>query len=139
MKSIVSQAAKQIRDLLKKEFPNVKFTVKSDNYSNGNSIRVGYTNFLPIEKITEKIKHYQYGEFNGMEDIYECSNCIENLPQTKYLFVERAMSEEVKIQILNEIRTTYKDCENVNYEDYSNNFHEWISTLVYRIFYKNSY
>jgi hypothetical protein len=31
---------------------------------------------------------YQYGHFNGMEDIYEYSNNNDAIPQTKYLFVE---------------------------------------------------
>ena len=100
--STVAQAAKQIRQIIKKELPSVKFRVRSENYSMGDSINVYigervlttnehgheiWKNEL-AEKVKPLIKHYQYGHFDGMNDIYEHSNSRDDIPQTKFLFVE---------------------------------------------------
>ena len=39
---------------------------------------------LGAEKIVSK---YQYGHFDGMNDIYEYSNSREDIPQAKYIHV----------------------------------------------------
>jgi hypothetical protein len=66
-------AAKNIRAELKAAFPSIKFSVRTERFSMGNAIRIGWTdgpNTKQVEAITDK---YQAGEFNGMEDIYEYS------------------------------------------------------------------
>ena len=42
------------------------------------------------ETLKDELAKYRSGNFNGMEDIYEYNNVIEDIPQTKYLFVEYA-------------------------------------------------
>lgn len=92
--SSVAKAAKLIREDLKNEFPGIKFQVKSKNYSMGDSINIHW-NLGPTEKqVQEKVGKYQYGYFNGMEDIYEITNNIEGLPQTKHLFTNRSIKTE---------------------------------------------
>jgi sorbitol-specific phosphotransferase system component IIBC len=89
--SQAAQAAKLIRKELKESFPGTKFKVKSENYSGGNSIRV-YWNLGPTTKEIEAIiDKYQYGHFNGMEDIYEYSNTNDEIPQVKFVFANRSM------------------------------------------------
>ena len=39
------------------------------------------------DKIDEIAMPYQYGHFNGMEDMYEISNVIEQLPQVMFVSV----------------------------------------------------
>src|SRR5712664_1297342 len=54
--SSVAAAAAEIRAGLKKAFPGVKFSVRSDNYSMGSSINVKWVDG-PTPKAVEKIAH----------------------------------------------------------------------------------
>lgn len=88
--------ADAIRAELKQVFSGVKFSVRSDTFSMGNSVHISWKDGLltkEVEAITDK---YQQGRFNGMEDIYEYSNRNENLAQAKYVSCSRDMSEETK-------------------------------------------
>lgn len=49
----VAECAKAIRQVLKAQFPNIKFSVKSENYSGGDSVRVKYED----GPITEDVKN----------------------------------------------------------------------------------
>lgn len=61
------------REILKR-WPEVrKVTVKTDVYSGGSSMDVRYYAPNEIEDIEAFVNSFQYGRFNGMEDIYECS------------------------------------------------------------------
>lgn len=95
IKTQAAQAAQQIREILKKEFPTIKFSVKSDNYSMGDSVNVSWVDGVAPKKVYALIGHYQYGKFNGMEDIYEYTNRRDDIPQTKYLFCDRKISDEM--------------------------------------------
>jgi Zn/Cd-binding protein ZinT len=99
MKTQVARAAQMIRRELKETYPTVKFSVRSQSYSMGDSIDVTYTDG-PLSKDVEEITNkYQAGSFNGMEDIYEFDNRNADLPQTKYLFVTRNASEATESMI----------------------------------------
>lgn len=89
-------AAQMIRGILKTEFPKQKFSVTSDY----NSIRIRYTDGVASEMVEELTNPFIMGHFNGMEDIYEYSNRNKDLPQVKYIFVEREMSADAKAAIL---------------------------------------
>jgi hypothetical protein len=88
--SEAAKTAKAIRIELKESFPGTKFKVKSENYSGGNSVNV-YWNLGPTTKEVDAIiQKYQYGHFNGMEDIYEYSTSNDKIPQVKYVFSNRS-------------------------------------------------
>ncbi len=87
--------AKEIRKILKQEFSGIKFRVTSSNFSMGNSVRVNWIDGPTKEQVEKKIGHFQYGHFDGMQDLYEHSNCREDIPQTKFLQCERELSQEV--------------------------------------------
>ncbi len=91
-----AQAAKMIRKELKKH--GIKAKVKSENYSMGSSVNITLNNELPktVELVTSFAKAFQYGHFDGMNDIYEHSNNNDDLPQAKFVFVENAYSDELK-------------------------------------------
>jgi len=84
-----SQAAKMIRQELKKAFPNTKFTVTSSG-TGGTSINIGWDNGPSKLDILAIGNKYKCGHFNGMEDIYEYSNKNINLPQVEYIFVMKS-------------------------------------------------
>ena len=89
-------AAQAIRKELKAL--GIKASVKSRGYSMGDSVDVYLSDATPevVAQVKELTAPYQYGNFNGMEDIYEYSNCNDDLPQTKFLFVNNDISDELR-------------------------------------------
>lgn len=122
MKTISSHAAaaKLIRKDLAKAFPSVKFSVRSESFSMGDAVRIEWLDGPIYSTVDELVKKYQYGHFNGMEDMYENSNTIEGLPQVKFVTTSRRMSEATKEAIKTELG------EAVDQYDHEN--------LVYRTF-----
>jgi hypothetical protein len=89
--SSLTTAAKNIRIELKKVFPNIKFSVTTQRYVGGNNISVRWTDGVTRKKVEHIIGKYQYGEFNGMEDIYEYNNSLFNdiFGAAKFVFATR--------------------------------------------------
>lgn len=115
MKSEWAQAATQIRKKLKKDFPNTKFSVKSEVYSMGSSVNVYYTDGPATHKVRSLIEDYQYGHFDSMRDIYENSNRQDDIPQVKYVMTQREMSKNVREQINCFFEKTDKNFDRNNY------------------------
>lgn len=126
-----AEAAAAIRKELKEIFPNVKFSVKSEGYSMGDSVHVNYTDGPTEKEVNEIIDKYQYGHFNGMEDIYEYSNRREDIPQSKYVGCSRSISDEVENIILPFITEIYNNSDAWKYEGNERN-------LLYRLMKKTS-
>jgi len=90
-----------VRQYMKQKFTGVPFQMSTDSYSMGDSVRL-YLNPAKVDNATrdaiadEMQAVFQYGNFNGMEDIYEfkggngfvrdAQNGIEF--STKFFFVE---------------------------------------------------
>lgn len=95
-------AAHNIRVLLKEQFPKVKFSVKSDRYSGGDSIDIRWTegpNTKAVEKIADQ---FEAGSFNGQEDIYEYSRSVfrDLFGDAKYIHVNRDHSDAAIAQAI---------------------------------------
>jgi len=94
-------AAAAIRKELKALFPAEKISVRSDNFSMGDAVRVsigervqvvdafGNTRYSnpPEDAARDIVSKYQYGHFDGMTDYYEHSNGRSDIPQVKYVTV----------------------------------------------------
>lgn len=93
MRSTQAQAAKAIRQELKKAFPNTKFSVTSESYSMGNSVHVYWTDRESEAEVNEIVKKYQYGNFDGMTDSYEFSNKRQDIPQVQFVMTQRRKVE----------------------------------------------
>lgn len=63
--------AKNIKKELARAFPGVKFSVKSDSYSGGDSIDIAWELGPTTREVQAITGKYEEGSFNGMEDIYE--------------------------------------------------------------------
>lgn len=139
MKTDSAKAAALIRAEIKKAFPGLKFRCTSETYSGGSSIRVAYED-QPKEvhqAIKTLAKKYQYGHFDGMNDIYEYSNVLD-LPQAKYVFVDNAMSDAKREEYYQRLRTewgggdelpaTYEEGRNVHFQG------SWVSQIVWQHF-----
>jgi hypothetical protein len=95
-----ARTAKAIRKELKKNFPDVKFSVRGNSFAGGDDVRIEWTDG-PSEKAVEKVVNkYQYGDFDGMRDIYEYTNTREDIPQVKYVLCHRTLSAEYMIKLL---------------------------------------
>jgi hypothetical protein len=135
MKTQSALCAKAIKTELKKEYPNIKFSVSSENFSMGNAVNIRYTDgptTKEIEAITDK---YQYGHFDGMTDMYENTNRRDDLPQAKFVSVNREMSEPVKNSLIEKLSKIW---QGFNYEGYVESAGLFGYNVVYREFVKMS-
>lgn len=128
-----AQAAKQIREILKKEFPGIKFRVRSDNFSMGDSVDVKWDNGPTYDQVEKFIIHYEYGRFDGMTDCYEYTNCREDIPQTKYLHCSRDVSQEIYDQAFEYFRETFQGGKDIKtMDEYSPKYNGSIRQWLYR-------
>lgn len=74
--------AANLRRHLKHAFPGVKFSVRSDTFSGGDSIDIKWAMGPTVKEVEAIADRYQEGHFNGMEDIYE--NDRENVWPTLF-------------------------------------------------------
>lgn len=126
-------AAKSIRKELKEHFPHVKFSVKSENYAGGNGVNISWDNGVTDKVIKNIVDKYQYGHFNGMEDIYEYSNTIEDLPQVKFVFTRRIITQDIvekAFQLLKQTLVFFEGVENKNDYLHSAGFHNTPSSYL---------
>jgi hypothetical protein len=101
MPSNYALAAAAIRAELKRH--NIPASVTSNGYSGGSSVRVRIKkDILPatLKEIEMFCDHYVYGHFNGMDDSYIYSNVKDDLPKTRYVFVEIDYSEAIKAEAI---------------------------------------
>lgn len=99
--------AKMIRQWLKAQ--NIPGRVVSEGYSMGSSINVYLEDQLPevVEKVEAYAKRFQYGHFDGQQDLYEYSNVNDKLPQATFVFVKNELSNELRQNIWDFILTNF--------------------------------
>lgn len=114
-----AQVAKLIKDYAKTL--GLKCSARSESYSMGDSVRWSVENVDPItfRKLEDYASKYQYGHFNGMEDIYECSNSRDDIPQTKYCFGRNEFTDDYYQKAWDFLRSKYSngDDKPANYEE----------------------
>jgi len=120
-------AAAAIKAELKAAFPGVKFSVTSDSFSMGDSVHITWTDGPTSKEVKAISGKYQYGHFNGMEDIYENTNSRDDIPQSKYVSESRSISDEIETILL-------PDAEKYFIADRYNNVHT-PKDFLRRVFY----
>ena len=70
-----TETAKLIRALLKRKFPNVKFSVRSSKYSGGSSIRVSWTDGPTAKLVDAYVQPFSGASFDGMQDLKSYHDC----------------------------------------------------------------
>lgn len=88
-------AAREIRKELKEAFPNIKFSVRSDNFSMGSSVDIGWENGITEKEVEQIVNKYQYGHFDGSIDMYESSNYRNDIPQAKFVDCARTITDDI--------------------------------------------
>lgn len=112
-----AEAAKSVKTELKKAFPNVKFKVSSKTYSSGNSLRASWVDGPTTKEVNKIMDKYQYGHFDGMTDCYDMTNCRNDIPQVKYVFVDREISEPVNESVFQMLQQSYNLFDKVSSMD----------------------
>jgi hypothetical protein len=109
-------AASLIRMELKQTFPGIKFSVNTKS----DSVRIGWSNGPTEESVNEIVDKYEYGTFDGMEDLYKYDNRRDDIPQVKYVFAQRNIDNSIYIEAFELARKVYRDLEGV--ESIDDNF-----------------
>ena len=71
-----ADTAKIIRAALKKNWPHVKFSVRSKTYSMGASIDVSWTDGPAVPLVDKVVRPYAGATFDGMQDLKEYHSAV---------------------------------------------------------------
>jgi hypothetical protein len=71
----VAETAKLVRAALKKELPATKFSVRSDSYAGGASIRIRWTDGPSVKRVDMIAKQFEGSKFDGMIDLKTNHTC----------------------------------------------------------------
>jgi len=76
---------------LKRAFPNIKFSVRSQSYSMGCNIRVDWILGPTVREVNAIVNKYQYCHFDGMTDMeeYVRGDWTDTFGGAKYVHAER--------------------------------------------------
>jgi phospholipid N-methyltransferase len=121
----VAESAKILREALKKEFPEIKFSVRSKSYSMGSSIDITYTDgpiAKDVEKITSEFEDVRYDDMTG--EILSGGN--------RFVHVSRDVSEENEKAIFNQIQKEYVNFDGWTLEDYHKGRMDWDVARIFR-------
>ena len=93
--SQAAQVAKNIKQVAKKY--GMKVTASSQYYAGGNSVRVKVLTGSDddVKKLKDYSLMYEAGSFDGMNDIYNYDNVRDDIPQTKYLFIDDERAQHI--------------------------------------------
>lgn len=97
--SDAARGAKSIKAELAKAFPGIKFSVKSENYSGGNSINVSWYCGPTTKQVDAIIGKYADGSFDGMTDCYDydrdpkARKFRDEHGSAKYVFANRSFPQ----------------------------------------------
>jgi len=94
-----AETAKLVRAALKESFPGVKFSVRSDVYSGGASIRINYTDGPTCQQVKAVVSVFEGSYFDGMTDYkgnnYGSLDGQEVSFGADFIFVDRKFSVAV--------------------------------------------
>lgn len=107
-----AKAAKMIREFLRAEGLAAKVT--SESYSMGSSVNVVIYDQNPevVAKVNAYAKRFEYGSFDGMQDLYNYDNVDRSIPQVKFVFVRNEISNELRQKVWDFARAYYNNMEN---------------------------
>ncbi len=132
----LTDAAKLLRADLKKAFPIVKFSVRTERYSGGSSINISWADGPSVPQVDEIGNRYQDGSFDGMQDLYTYGKSTpENPGGAKYVSTHREFSAGLLEQVGRDYCKMF-GVEYVSSNQYVEKCREWLGTLVHRATYR---
>lgn len=105
----LTTAAKNIRAELRQAFPGVRFSVRSERFSGGDSIDVRWADGPSSNRVREIVDKYKQGDFDGMTDSYNYSptNFNKQHGSAKYVQVQRDISAEMVRRCIDAVAVKY--------------------------------
>ena len=71
----VTETAALIRATLKKQFPVIKFSIRSKSHSGGASIDISWTDGARTKEVNSFVKGFEGASFDGMNDLKSNQDC----------------------------------------------------------------
>lgn len=95
-------AARNMRRLLAARWPGVKFSVRVERFSMGDSMDVSWTDGPTVGSVDELADRFSAGSFDGMEDCYRYSRTAwtELFGSAKYVHTRRTLSDDAVAAII---------------------------------------
>ncbi len=127
-----TEVSKEVRKVLKKAFPDTKFSVRSEIYSGGSSIDVRWTNGASEDKVEQVIGQYHGSDFDGMIDLKSSNGRPYG---NDYIFCHRTVTDDIKLKEAQEIAKKYGVNEEISDINRIGNIRigeEWLNNLVWR-------
>lgn len=115
-------AAKNLRKILKREFPGVKFSVTISRFSGGNSMDVRWTDGPTSDAVGKFSELFSAGSFDGQDDCYTYSRAsfAELFGSAKYIHTSRDYSDTLVSKAIAELAEEYAPATAPTIEDYRN-------------------
>lgn len=124
-KTEAAQTAVAVRAALKTAFPGMKFSVRSETFSGGDAVRIGWTNGPSHEAVDAITDRFTSGTFNGMTDSFEY-NRDRTGPTAMFVTCNRRISAELEAKVTADLRAMFASEPSEGFE-----------TLAYRILRKS--
>lgn len=107
----LNAAAKNIRAMLKAAFPGVKFTVRTERYSGGDSINVGWTDGPKSSEVKAITSRFEAGSFDGMTDRYDYNHSVfcDLFGDAKYVFENRRHTPQALREAVVKVMEQFND------------------------------
>ncbi|MCZ0211369.1 hypothetical protein OZK63_39080 [Streptomyces sp. UMAF16] len=128
-------AAKNIRIELKRAFPSVKFSVRSDKFAGGDAVNVDWTDGPTVAQVDEILEKYKAGSFDGMTDCYEYRNHVwgDAFGDAKFISTSRSFSDEFILSVLANFTGTIDGEPFPSLDDYRKGRHEMAGYRMVRL------
>ena len=103
-----NSVAKNVRKLLKKAFPKVKFSVRKPHWG---TLNISWTDGPTSEEVEAIANRFEGGHFNSMEDIYEYqrSAFTDLFGSAKYIFCNREHSDAAILAAIERVAARWHD------------------------------
>lgn len=113
-------AAKNLRKILKVQFPGVKFSVTISRFSGGDSMSVRWTDGPTSDRVEKFSDLFSGGIFNGQDDSYTYSRApfAELFGNAKYITTNRDYSDALVSKVIAELAEYYAPAAAPTVEDY---------------------
>ena len=100
----VADTAKLVREVLKRDFPAVKFSVRSKSYSGGAAIDIHWTDGPTAHQVSDVVSVYEGAVFDSMIDLKSYHDSINDAGETvhygaDFIFEVRKNSREFTLKI----------------------------------------
>jgi len=121
MKQLSNQA--QVAKLLKKKAQELGITVKScksSSFAGGDSVHLRFIagSDDAVKQLNDYSHQFKQGHFDGMSDIYEYSNNRDDIPQTKYLFLNDDRADNILGDLAHYKTSWFANGEEVNFAQF---------------------